>query len=107
EAEVERVRNSLESDVIAGKETVDGYARRLGYYFVQFGDPEYEKKYLEDLLAVDLDEANTAFRDILKKKPVLSLAHPMNHQPDKKRLAAVLNFRPSARPASTERKPLP
>ncbi len=88
EGELDRVRNSLESDVIGGKETVDGYARRLGYYYIQFGDPGYEKKYLDDILGVDLDDTTTALRGLLQKKPVVSMAHPMAYKVDKKSLTS-------------------
>src|SRR5262249_55232864 len=49
--ELERVKSSLEAEVVGGKETVEGYARRLGYYYCQFGNPDYEKKYLEQIFA--------------------------------------------------------
>ncbi|MFM8312867.1 MAG: M16 family metallopeptidase, partial [Deltaproteobacteria bacterium] len=66
ESELERVKSSLESEVISGKETVEGYARRLGYYFVQFGDPDYERKYLDSVLAVNKEQAIAALNQILK-----------------------------------------
>jgi zinc protease len=98
EGDIDRVKNSLESDVIGGKETVDGYARRLGYYYIQFGDPGYEKKYLDDIMGVDLDDTTTALRELLVKRPVVSMAHPKSFTVDKKSIAARLAKRPAVKP---------
>jgi zinc protease len=91
EEEIERVKSSLEAEVVGGKETVEGYARRLGYYYIQFGDPEYEKKYLEAVLAVETSEVNKALSKLLDKKPVLSIAHPISMKADHKQLIASLS----------------
>ena len=80
DSELERVKSSLESEVIAGKETVEGYARRLGYYYIQFGDPDYERKYLDAVLAVTKEQATQALVDTLQSKPVLSMIHPKDQQ---------------------------
>ena len=90
QSEIERVKNSLEAEVTGGKETVDGYARRLGYYYCQFGDTEYEKKYLENLLAVTLEDTSLQLRGLLEKKSVLSLAHPVSAPADNRQLAKIL-----------------
>lgn len=83
ESELERVKSSLEAEVIAGKETVEGYARRLGYYFIQFGDPDYERKYLDAVLAVDKEQATKSLIEVLNNKPVLSMIHPKGQTIDK------------------------
>lgn len=88
-SEIDRVKTSLEAEVITGKETVEGYARRLGYYYAEFGDPEYEGKYLQSLLAVDRDRATAALQEILTKTPIFSVVHPENYELDKKSLAAL------------------
>jgi zinc protease len=90
EDELERVKTSLESEVIGGKETVEGYARRLGYYYVQFGDPEYERVYLDALIDVDTDKARDALRDLLGRKMTLSVAHPTALEVDRNRLTDIL-----------------
>ncbi len=95
--EIERVKTSLESDVIGGKETVEGYARRLGYYYSEFGDPEYEGKYLQSLLSVDQVQATAALGELLQKRPVVSLVHPTEMKLNKKSLAAAIGPKP-ARP---------
>lgn len=90
DTEIERVKSSLESEVVGGKETVEGYARRLGYYYIQFGEPDYEKKYLDSVLAADASHATDALKGILGQKPVLSLVHPQNMPIDSKSLAIAL-----------------
>ncbi len=93
--EIERVKSSLESDVISGKETVEGYARRLGYYYSEFGDPEYEGKYLQSLLAIDQARATDALNQLLQRRPVVSLAHPSDMKLDKKALTAAIGAKPA------------
>lgn len=88
--DIERVKSSLEAEVIGGKETVEGYARRLGYYYIQFGDPEYEKKYLEKVLAVEKEGINLALNRMLESKPVLSMVHPNKMTVDQKELKEIL-----------------
>lgn len=95
---LERVKTSLESEVVSGKETVEGMARRLGYYFIQFGDPEYEKKYLESVLAVEKEETTQALVEILKTKPVVSWVHPNDFKFDSKKIAATLSRKAAKAP---------
>ena len=95
DSELERLKSSLESEVVSGKETVEGYARRLGYYYIQFGDPDYEKKYLEAVLAVDKDQATEKLNYILNTKPVLSMIHPKSHTVNTKAIGAILNRKKS------------
>lgn len=94
ETEMERVKSSLESEVVAGKETVEGYARRLGYYTIQFGDPESEQKYLNSILAVQKNSCDEALSSLLQTKPVMSAIHPLNFKVDSKRITEILNSTP-------------
>ncbi|NBX92387.1 MAG: insulinase family protein [Proteobacteria bacterium] len=94
ESEIERVKSSLESEVIAGKETVEGYARRLGYYTIQFGDPESEQKYLNSILSVQKSACDEALTQLLKTKPVLSAIHPLGLKVDIKKLESLLSASP-------------
>jgi len=107
EREIERVKSSLEAEIVEGKETVDGYARRLGYYFIQFGDPDYEKKYLDAVLAVNREQATEALSTILGQKPVLSLVHPSSQKLDKKALIQAITPKKLAarKPKQTHRLP--
>ncbi|MCP4677513.1 MAG: insulinase family protein [Deltaproteobacteria bacterium] len=45
-AELEKSRTLLESDKIYSEETVDGIARKLGFYALHAGDISFEEKYL-------------------------------------------------------------
>lgn len=107
EREVERVKSSLEADVIGGKETVEGYARRLGYYFVQFGDPEFEKKYLESVLSTTRDDATDALWQMLLQKPVVSIVHPKDYKVDEKKIAELLSKKRENKPKISEEINLP
>ncbi len=51
-AELARARTNLESDFIYRRETVQGQARQLGFFLTVFGDPDYERQYLDRLAAV-------------------------------------------------------
>jgi zinc protease len=50
--ELAKAKLTLETDYIFAKETVDGQARRLGYFVTYTGDPDFEKKYLDQIRAV-------------------------------------------------------
>ncbi|MCP4606782.1 MAG: insulinase family protein [Proteobacteria bacterium] len=51
-AEIEKSRNLLESDKVYSEETVDGIARKLGFYVVHAEDIEFEEKYLASLAGI-------------------------------------------------------
>lgn len=87
EADIERVKSSLESEVVGGKETVEGYARRLGFYFIQFGDPLAEERYLKSVMSVSAIDCQKQLKIILDSQPILSSVHPTAFQPDKKILS--------------------
>jgi zinc protease len=55
--ELAKARTILESDRVYDKETVQGYARKLGFFAAIAGDPDFEERYLAALqktTAVDL-----------------------------------------------------
>lgn len=101
--EIERVKTSLESDVVSGKETVDGYARRLGYYYIQFGEPDYEKKYLEAVLTLDAETCTQSLVSTFSQKPILSMVHPEQMTVDRKELSSLLS---ASTPKKARPKPL-
>jgi zinc protease len=49
EAEIERARTNLESDFVFRYETMQGQARELGYFLTVYGDPNYDRVYLDRL----------------------------------------------------------
>ena len=47
--EIERARINLESDFVFRYETMQGQARELGYFLTVYGDPNYDRVYLDRL----------------------------------------------------------
>lgn len=47
--EIERARINLESDFVFRYETMQGQARELGYFLTVYGDPSYDRVYLDRL----------------------------------------------------------
>lgn len=88
-SEIDRVKSAMESEIIYGKQTVEGYAKRLGYYHRHFGDPEFEKRYLDMVMGVKPADLQTALRVITAEKPVISLVHPENFKLDKRKLVGL------------------
>ena len=105
ESEVERVKSSLEAEVIAGKETVEGYARRLGYYYIQFGDPNAEQTYLDSVLSVPPEKCLQALKTILGHKPTLSAVHPLKFSVNSENIETILNAKPKKTVLKREEKP--
>jgi len=99
ELEIQRVKNSLEAEVVAGMETVEGCARRMGYDYIQFGDTEYERKYLQQILAVEKERALATLQTFISStEPTLSLVHPLSFVPPKEKLKGLIANRQIAPP---------
>ena len=64
-AELAKAVGSIESDFVYDKETVQGYARSLGFYEVVAQDYRFEQRYLDDLRAVTADGVRDAARRYL------------------------------------------
>jgi zinc protease len=54
--EIEKARAILMSDAVYSEETVDGIARKLGYYALHAHDGEFERRYLSALAAADASD---------------------------------------------------
>lgn len=63
EWEIEKAKQSILTDEIYSRETVDGQARQLGYNFTVTGNPDYEKVYLEKVKAVTAQQ----LKDVAEK----------------------------------------
>ena len=61
--ELERARTNLESDFVFRYETMQGQARELGYFLTVYGDPGYDRVYLERLDAA----TPTALREVARR----------------------------------------
>lgn len=90
DSDIQRVKSSLEADVIGSKETVEGYARRLGFYTMQFGDPQSEDQYLKSILSVTSEHCSKELETLLQNQPVLSAVHPLTSKPDIKVLSHLI-----------------
>jgi len=97
EREIERVKSSLEAEVVRGRETVEGHARRLGYYHAHFGDPDYEPRYLSQITAVTAAQATATLSRCLRSRPTISVVRPKGSVVDEKRLQNALSPGPRSR----------
>jgi zinc protease len=50
--EIEKARRLLSSDAVYSEETVEGLARKLGFYGLHSGDVDFERRYLTGLSAI-------------------------------------------------------
>lgn len=70
--ELAKARTILESDRVYDKETVQGYARKLGFFSAIAGDPHFEERYLAALQKVTSSDLKRVAAQYLKKE-VLSI----------------------------------
>jgi len=56
EDELKKAKLNIEKDFVYDKETVQGQARKLGYFEMVFGDISFEKEYLKGIQEVTEDE---------------------------------------------------
>lgn len=68
--EVEKARSLLMSEAVYSEETVDGMARKLGYYGLHSGDVEFERRYMAGLATAD----STQLREVARRYLVGSKA---------------------------------
>ncbi|MBM4338847.1 MAG: insulinase family protein [Deltaproteobacteria bacterium] len=54
--ELHRVRVNVESELIYDKQTVQGQARKIGYYEATTGDVEFEKRYIQRINLLQSDD---------------------------------------------------
>lgn len=66
--ELDRAKRILESEAVFQRETVDGQARKLGYFEVVAGDVEHEAKYLDAVAACTPEELRQVARRYLTTK---------------------------------------
>jgi zinc protease len=64
-AELAKVKSMVESDTLYMRETVQGLARRLGYYQVMLNDPAYGDRYLGQILGLTSDDLMRVARTYL------------------------------------------
>jgi len=64
--ELDKVKTLVESESIYSRETVQGWARRLGYYQVLMNDPLYSDAYLSKVLRLQPDDIQRVAQKYLK-----------------------------------------
>lgn len=80
--ELERSRENLEADFVYQKETVEGQARKAGFFHVVLGSAAEEDRYLESLRRVTAADLRTAARKYLRSsRATLVALHPRGGSP--------------------------
>ncbi len=72
--ELQKAKITLETDSIYSRETVDGQARRLGYYMTLTGDPYFEDKYLEKIKNVTAEDIKKAAKKYFSGQNLTAVA---------------------------------
>jgi len=73
-AELEKARTILESDRVYDRETVQGYARKLGYYATIVGDIHYEAWYLSRVRSLGAEDLRKVANKYLRAEHVTVVA---------------------------------
>jgi len=89
--ELERAKRQIESEAIYSRETMEGNARRIGFFTAIANDPDYEKKYLDQLAMVSSEDIRRAAEKYLSLTSMtLSGILPTVHEGDEQRLKNAL-----------------
>ncbi len=98
----------VRADVLFRSETVQGEARRLGYYQTMAGDPNYEDQYLARLDSITpLDVMSAARKYFPPEKTTFALVHPESERATGKRLIKELTAGVTGRLGSSVAKTTP
>jgi zinc protease len=75
--ELQRVKVNIESDLTYERQTVQGEARKIGYYEVIAGDLQFEKEYMRRTLLIQSEEIQRVVEKYFKpSRMVISLLAP-------------------------------
>ncbi len=89
--ELDKVRGMIRADTLFRSETVQGEARKLGYYQLMTDDPDYEEKYLDRLERLTpMAVLDVSRRYLTVSSTTLALVHPESASPAAKSLAGRL-----------------
>jgi len=64
--ELHRVKVNIESDLIYGRQTVQGQAGKIGFYEVTAGDVQFEKEYMRRIALLQNEDIQKVFRRYFK-----------------------------------------
>ncbi len=82
-SELAKVKTMIESDALYQRETVEGLARRLGFYQTLLNDPNYADTYLNRVLAITpADIRRVAATYLIPENLSLVLVMPKSQAPD-------------------------
>lgn len=85
--ELYRVKVSVESDLIYDRQTVQGQARKIGFYEMMAGGLEFEKEYLRRINLLEVEDLRRVMRTYLDpSRMVISLLIPHEKEPHTKNL---------------------
>ena len=68
--ELHRVKVNIESDLIYGRQTVQGQAGKIGFYEVTAGDVQFEKEYMRRIALLQNEDIEKVFRKYFKSHPL-------------------------------------
>jgi zinc protease len=74
--ELNRVKVNVESELIYDRQTVQGQARKLGYYEVVTGDLQFEKEYMRRISRLQSEDIKRVVEKYFKSPWVVSLLVP-------------------------------
>jgi zinc protease len=68
--ELHRVKLNIESDLIYGRQTVQGIAGKIGFYEVIAGDLQFEKEYVRKITLLQIEDIQKVLRKYFKSHPL-------------------------------------
>ena len=65
--ELHRVKVNIESDLVYGRQTVQGQAGKIGFYEVNAGDVQFEKEYMKSIALLDQEDIERVLKKYFSK----------------------------------------
>jgi zinc protease len=96
--ELNRVKVNVESELIYDRQTVQGQARKLGYYEIVTGDLQFEKEYMRRVSLLQSEDIKKVVEKYFKGPWVVSLLVPSGKAEGVQSMALASVFEKSGRP---------
>ncbi len=103
--ELQKAKVIIGSDAAYQRETVQGQARRLGYFDVVAGDYRFEERYRQSLFALTPDDLLRAAREHLRAPPTLVVQEPETGNTGAETVIGIAAERQRRAPATLLRPP--
>jgi len=100
--ELNRVKVNVESELIYDRQTVQGQARKLGYYEVVTGDLQFEKEYMRKISLLQSEDIKGVVKKYFKGPWVVSLLVPSEKAEGVKSMALSSIVEKAGRPEPEE-----